>query len=716
MGKNQSASNLPNIIQYNNGSINFVSGSTLLMQISSSGAITTTGVISGSNALSSSYAVSSSYSQNSELLDNLDSTAFVFTSSYNSDSSSVSTRTTNLESTASVLTTASASFATVSGSYSTASGSLSTRVTNIEGNYATTGSNVFMGAQTVCANITSTGTIVAQTLNVQQVTSSIVYSCGSNTFGCALTDVQQITGSLRVTGSGNHYIIGGSVGIGTTTPDAAASLSVNKTGAGLQDLIYLTNTQAAAADTGANLWWLGGPSLNSLGRIAMGWTGTTTTTSYMALYTRGDGSTTEKVRITSSGSVGINTNAPINKLDIRVSDSTAYLGTCTGNVLTVYNTCAVANGFAGIDLIAEPATGNAARAAINVIATGNGTADLAFGTRNTTMGERMRITSDGNVYIGATSGDYGKLDVTVSPSSYTAALGLGVRTNSSEGNSVGISFKTKVSLGGVIWENARIAAITTGVASSAYGELGFYTMNATTLSERMRITSAGNVGIGISSPYVTLQVASPYLKTSATQCALFFIGTCDVSNPWGLRVKPIGASAIGNRYVEFQTTEVNVADGGNIIFQNGGGNVGIGSNIATTKLRVFGAIGNGTSTYPHNVRLVKTGSTSVTFTINLPYASNWTAGYATIRVAGSRTGLEEQYAAMYFVRLTYYAGSVSAVVNNVSGDTGSATVSISASAPGDSVLTITITDSGSTTDYLIADIDGSFYGGVLSIS
>ncbi len=197
MGKNQSASNLPNIIQSSNGSINFVSGSTLLMQISSSGAITTTGVISGSNALSSSYAL------NSERLDNLDSTSFVFTSSYNSDSSSFSTRVTNNESTGSTLTTASASFAVVSSSYSTASGSLSTRVSKIEGNYATTGSNVFLGAQTVCANITSTGTIIAQTLNVQQVTSSIVYSSGSNIFGCQLTDVQQMTGSLRVTGSFN---------------------------------------------------------------------------------------------------------------------------------------------------------------------------------------------------------------------------------------------------------------------------------------------------------------------------------------------------------------------------------------------------------------------------------------------------------------------------------------------------------------------------------
>jgi hypothetical protein len=59
MGKNQSASGLTNIIQYNNSGITFVSGSTVLMAISSSGAITTTGVISGSdaaNAISASFA------------------------------------------------------------------------------------------------------------------------------------------------------------------------------------------------------------------------------------------------------------------------------------------------------------------------------------------------------------------------------------------------------------------------------------------------------------------------------------------------------------------------------------------------------------------------------------------------------------------------------------------------------------------------------------
>ena len=44
MGKNQSASNLTNIIKQDaSGNISFVSGSTTLMSVSSSGTITTTG-------------------------------------------------------------------------------------------------------------------------------------------------------------------------------------------------------------------------------------------------------------------------------------------------------------------------------------------------------------------------------------------------------------------------------------------------------------------------------------------------------------------------------------------------------------------------------------------------------------------------------------------------------------------------------------------------
>jgi len=160
-----------------------VTGSVLI-----SGSLTATqGITISGSIASASYALSAS---NASLLDGLNSSSFAPSSTFN----------------------------TVSSSFASTSGSIASRVTLIEGQYATTGSNAFNGSQNITGSLTVSSQIVAQTLNVQQVTSSIVYSSGSNKFGNLLTDVQQFTGSLRVTGSGNNYFLGGNVGIGTTSP------------------------------------------------------------------------------------------------------------------------------------------------------------------------------------------------------------------------------------------------------------------------------------------------------------------------------------------------------------------------------------------------------------------------------------------------------------------------------------------------------------------
>lgn len=102
----------------------------------------------------------------------------------------------SLELTGSIITTgtitmsgsiASASFATTSSNALTASSADTFIVRN---NF--TGSNALL-----------TGTLTAQTLIVQTVTSSILYTSGSNRFGSQLTDQQTFTGSLFVTGAAN---------------------------------------------------------------------------------------------------------------------------------------------------------------------------------------------------------------------------------------------------------------------------------------------------------------------------------------------------------------------------------------------------------------------------------------------------------------------------------------------------------------------------------
>jgi hypothetical protein len=87
---------------------------------------------------------------------------------------------------------------------------------NRNGTYATTGSNTFAGIQTVNSNLIVTGSITAQTLVVQTVTSSVVYSSGSNVFGNNIANTQVMTGSVYITGS---------VGIGTNNPLALLHLS-----------------------------------------------------------------------------------------------------------------------------------------------------------------------------------------------------------------------------------------------------------------------------------------------------------------------------------------------------------------------------------------------------------------------------------------------------------------------------------------------------------
>jgi len=71
----------------------------------------------------------------------------------------------------------------------------------LTGSYATTGSNSFVGNQTITGNLNVSGVISASVLYVQTETSSVIYSSGSNQFGDELSDIQTLSGSVKVQGS-----------------------------------------------------------------------------------------------------------------------------------------------------------------------------------------------------------------------------------------------------------------------------------------------------------------------------------------------------------------------------------------------------------------------------------------------------------------------------------------------------------------------------------
>jgi hypothetical protein len=72
---------------------------------------------------------------------------------------------------------------------------------DVSGSTRLNGNTQITGSLNVSGSITTTGTITAQTLVVQTVSSSIIYSSGSNIFGNKATDTQRFTGSLLVSGS-----------------------------------------------------------------------------------------------------------------------------------------------------------------------------------------------------------------------------------------------------------------------------------------------------------------------------------------------------------------------------------------------------------------------------------------------------------------------------------------------------------------------------------
>ena len=84
---------------------------------------------------------------------------------------------------------------------------------------ATTSSPTF-AAGTITGDLSVGGTLTAQEVHTEFESASILFTSGSTKFGDSADDIHNMTGSLRVSGSstGEHYIIGNNVGIGTDNP------------------------------------------------------------------------------------------------------------------------------------------------------------------------------------------------------------------------------------------------------------------------------------------------------------------------------------------------------------------------------------------------------------------------------------------------------------------------------------------------------------------
>ena len=202
-----------------------------------------------------------------------------------------------------------------------------------------------------------TGKITAQEFHTEFVSGSIIYTSGSTKFGDTSDDIHSFSGSLRVSGSGNHFFTDGNVGIGESSPSFV--LDVNTTS-------DRARFKATTGDVDIELSSIAGHDYLIQSK----------NDSSFVIYDEDEASS--RLVINSSGNVGIGTGSINSNARLQVVGGRTYLDATNEFTLRLSNSGSV-GGFIG-----TPASG-----------------ELAF--YSSVGNQRMRIDSSGNVGIGTTS-------------------------------------------------------------------------------------------------------------------------------------------------------------------------------------------------------------------------------------------------------------------------------------------------------------------------
>ena len=280
---------------------------------------------------------------------------------------------------------------------------------------------------------------------------------------------------------------------------------------------------------------------------------------------------TERMRITSGGSVGIGVT-PTAKLDV-YGDIRTSVG--SGGTLALHET--------DVTRANQLVSGaDASGSFINATFATGGSAILRLQTAGV---ERARIDATGNVGIGLSApttrlsangpATVGNLTTLTLNNPYAYGVGLGVAA-------AGVIFGRQITGDGTSAPMGAIYGGNTTETSSSFGSLTFHTRD-TTLQQRMVINELGNVGIGTASPGSLLQLnkasgaADLRLSVAGTLYANIYASSSDV-NILSITAIPL---VLGTNNTEAMRI-------------TSSGNVGIGTASPASKLTVTGTNASGT--------------------------------------------------------------------------------------------------------------------------
>jgi len=289
----------------------------------------------------------------------------------------------------------------------------------------------------------------------------------------------------------------------------------------------------------------------------------------------------EHMRITSAGRVGIGTTSPAFTLDLGDSTNANNLFRLNGlnaDVLFSGNTTAPSGGVGLWNFIN---TGTNATTRFYVQDANNSNSRLTFDFKgNNGAIDILSGTSSGNVGIGTTSPE-SNLEISDSTQATGATLSITNAHNGSwvTGDKIGsIDFRIDdASATQLVRAKIHTEGKTTGTYPSS-SDLVFSTANVNTLYERMRIDSAGNVGIGTDSPTAKLQVNGDIDTIS---------GDGYLINGMAWAYEASNLLSLGNW--DGNNFETRIFDeNSNEVLRVAGGNVGIGLTNPGSKLDVDG--------------------------------------------------------------------------------------------------------------------------------
>ena len=318
-----------------------------------------------------------------------------------------------------------------------------------------------------------------------KVTSGLISADASS------VDLNIDAGTLYIDATNNN------VGISTTSPTDYYSDRLVVT-AGNEDGI----TIAASATTNANyLMFADGTTGNEAYRGFISYDHNSDSfniASHGFLRIYSGSSIAERMRIDSSGNVGIGTNSPQYKLSLNDASTSAYpLVLENGNIGTAGVHTGIRFGYSGNSYqkgaIIFEGQDSAARGKMYFAM--EGTADSSNADETDA---KMTIDYSGNVGIGTSSPEQILHLAEASAGGIGPQLVLDNNTSSNLNNACEISFLTDGGASSTGTRNARITAINTNAGSGA-AALTFYTWSGSSDAERMRITSSGELMLNTTS-------------------------------------------------------------------------------------------------------------------------------------------------------------------------------------------------------------------------